>query len=138
MSPTPAAANDAEMPARAIVARVWSQYLKPQKIALSFAVVCAVGVAATTALFAWFLDPSINLLFHMPEDSNTRLLPDAVKLHAMIAVPAIIIVTALLRFAAQRGMTKTLNRIGNTLVGRIQSQLFSRLVHADLGRLQQA
>ncbi|MGN6209623.1 ABC transporter ATP-binding protein [Asticcacaulis sp.] len=129
-----------EMRTSALVARVWSQYLAPQKGLLSFAIACAVLVAVTTTVVVGWLDPAINLLFHAnsADDRITPHLPAWITAHPLVSVPAVIIVFGLLRFAGQRGLTTTLNRVGNQLVGRIQEQLFSRLVRADLGHLQKA
>ena len=129
-----------EMRTSALIARVWSQYLSPQKGLLGFAIACAVLVAVTTTVLVGWLDPAINLLFRInsPSDRITPYLPDWLTAHPLISVPAVIIVFGLLRFAGQRGLTTTLNRVGNQLVGRIQEQLFSRLVRADLGHLQKA
>jgi len=132
--------NATEMRTAALVARVWSQYLAPQKGSLSFAIACAVLVAVTTTVVVGWLDPAINLLFRItsPGDRITPHLPQWIRAHPLVSVPMVIIVFGILRFAGQRGLTTTLNRIGNQLVGRIQEQLFSRLVRADLGHLQKA
>ena len=139
MTDTPST-DATEMRTSALVARVWSQYLAPQKGLLGFAIACAVLVAVTTTVVVGWLDPAINLLFHVnnANDRITSHLPDWIRVHPLISVPAVIIVFGLLRFAGQRGLTTTLNRVGNQLVGRIQEQLFSRLVRADLGHLQKA
>ncbi len=126
------------MPARAVMARVWTQYLRQQKASLTVAVISAVVVALTTAGVAWWLDPAVNLLFKAPPDAATQALPAIIRQHPMLAVPLVIIILAVLRFVGQRGVTTALNQVGNTLVGLIQRQLFARLVHADLGRLQKA
>ena len=137
MAFAPDAQDTTEMPSKALMARVWTDYLRQHKRLLGVALGCAlVVVLAGAALTAW-LNPAVNLLFHSPSDT-TRSLPSWIKTHPMMAIPVIFVITAIIRFAAQRGMTTSINRVGNTLVGRIQQQLFSRLVHADLGRLQQS
>lgn len=125
----------AEMSARALMGRVWTQYLAPQKGLLGFAVICAIVVAATSAAISTWLEPAINLMF----GTTAKIaFPEFVLSHPLLAIPAAMVAATILRFIAQRIMTLILNRVGNGLVGRIQSQLFSRLVHADLGRLQKA
>ena len=127
-----------EMSTKALVARVWSDYLSKQKRRLGVAVFCVVIVAVATSLLGAWLDPAVNLLLRSTAtDKLTQAMPAFIKAHPLIWLPAIFAAATLLRFIGQRGMTTALNRVGNTLVGRIQSQLFSRLVHADLGRLQQ-
>jgi subfamily B ATP-binding cassette protein MsbA len=138
MPPVETDAPAAEMSAKALMARVWAEYLSTQKRRLGVALFCAVVGFATTSFIALWLDPSINLLLHTGVTDNvTKATPAFIKASPLVWIPAVLIAVALIRFIGQRGMTLSLNRIGNSLVGRIQSQLFSRLVHADLGRLQQ-
>ncbi len=128
----------AEMSIKAMIARVWREYLSRYKGLLSLSLLCAGVVTAAAVVVTEGLKPAINLLFHLPEDPFTLSLPEWVKMHPMIAVPVAFVAAAVVRFVAQRILTLSLNQVGNSLVGRIQQQLFSRFVHADLGRLQQA
>ena len=130
-----------DMSTKALMARVWSQYLSPQKALLTFALLSAVVVAITTSFLAWWLGPSIDLLFHAAAtDTSLKLFSAGMrtyfKAHPLVIVPCVIVVVTLIRFGGQRCLTMALNQLGNSLVGKIQGQLFSRLVHADLGRLQ--
>ena len=138
MPPAPAVAAETEMPAKAIISRVWTQYLKQYRSPLFLALICATLVVLTTSLVTGWLAAAVDLLFHAPLNDKTRWLPQVVRTHPLVFVPGVIVVATLIRFAAQRGLTVSLNNIGNHMVGRIQAQLFSRLVHADLGRLQKA
>jgi subfamily B ATP-binding cassette protein MsbA len=133
----PASEPSAELSRAALIARVWRDYLSSQKTRLGVAVACAVAVSATTSLLVGGLNPAVNLLLHIPMKDAARL-PSWLREHPLTVIPLIFVFVALLRFVAQRGLTLSLNAVGNILVGRIQSQLFSRLVHADLGRLQNA
>jgi subfamily B ATP-binding cassette protein MsbA len=126
----------ADLSRASLIARVWRDYLSPQKTRLGVAIACAVAVSATTSLLVGGLNPAVNLLLHIPTTGIS--LPPWLTAHPLTAIPLIFVAMALLRFVAQRGLTLSLNHVGNTLVGKIQSQLFSRLVHADLGRLQKA
>ena len=139
MTDTPTTAAT-EMRTSALIARVWSQYLSPQKGLLITALFSTVIVALTTTVLGVWLSPAIKLLFNENPvgDKIIPNLPEALRAQPLLFVPLVIIVTGLFRFAGQRGLTTTLNRIGNTLVGNIQAQLFSRLVRADLGHLQKA
>jgi len=128
-----------DMPTKAVVARLWTDYLSKQKTRLTVALVSAIVVAATTFVLGVWLDPAINLLLNTKVvDGITSATPAFIKTQPLLFVPLVLVVVSFIRFVGQRGVTTSLNRIGNTLVGRIQSQLFSRFVHADLGRLQQA
>ena len=121
----------------ALLVRVWRDYLSPQKARFGVALICAVVVAATTSLLLGGLNPAVSLLLHVPAPDAVRL-PGWLTAHPVTIIPLFFIAAALARFVAQRGLTLSLNHVGNTLVGKIQSQLFSRLVHADLGRLQKS
>ncbi len=137
--PTDIETPAAEMSTQALIGRVWADYLSKQKRRLGTAIACAVFVALTTSVLVGWLDPAINLLLHITaSDKVTAATPAWVRARPLLWVPLVFVLASLVRFAAQRGLTLSLNRVGNTLVGRIQAQLFSRLVHADLGRLQQA
>ncbi len=138
MPPVETHSPAAEMSAKTLMARVWAEYLAPQKSLLTVAVACAVVVAITTTVLVDWIQPAIELLFRQPLEATYRGLPAWVVNHPMIVVPSVFAVAALVRFGGQRGLAVSLNRIGNRLAGRIQAQLFSRLVHADLGRLQKA
>ena len=138
MPSSPTVPAETEISARAVISRVWTQYLRDYKAAFAVALVCVLVVVVTMSAVTGWIAPAINLLFHAPPDKTTQFLPPFVIAHPMLTVPTFIIIATLLRFAAQRGMTVSLNNIGNHMVGRIQEQLFSRLVRADLGRLQQA
>ncbi len=127
-----------EMSTGALIARVWADYLSKQKRRLGTAVICAIIGGLTTSFLGLWLDPAINLLLPAGAiDKATAATPAFVRAWPMLWVPVVFVAISLIRFGGQRGLTLSLNRIGNSLVGRIQSQLFSRLVHADLGRLQQ-
>ena len=138
MPPVPVASAEPEMPAKAVISRVWTHYLKQYQAGLAVALASAAVVVLTTSLVTGWLASAINLLFHAPLDQSTRWLPVVVRAHPLIFVPGVIAAATIIRFFAQRRLTVSLNKIGNQMVGRIQSQLFSRLVQADLGRLQQA
>lgn len=133
----------AEMPVKAIVRRIWSQYLASQKRLLGFALLCAVVVALATTLFGVLMASAVDLLFRTAAAGKSLdFLPAEVAAtiiaNPMLLIPLIIIGAVVVRFAGQRGLTVSLNTIGNRLVGNIQRDLFSRLVHADLGRLQKS
>ena len=138
MPAVPNVPAETEMPAKAVISRVWSNYLREHRPAFYLALVCAFLVVLTTTIVTGWLRPATDLLFHAKPDTTPTWLPQAFHTHPLFLVPAVIVVAALVRFVAQRVLTISINTIGNHMVGRIQSQLFSRLIHADLGRLQQA
>ena len=128
---------------KAVAGRIWSQYLASQKRLLGFALACAVVVALATGLFGLLMGAAVDLLFRTASAGDAlKGFPASITApiiaNPLVMVPAIIIAAVTVRFAGQRGLTVSLNTVGNRLVGNIQRDLFSRLVHADLGRLQKA
>jgi subfamily B ATP-binding cassette protein MsbA len=122
---------------RSLMKRVFVRYLLPQKLRLIFAIVCALGVAVMSALSAWWLDPAVELLFN-PLGQKAKALPALLGEHPLLYVPLVLIVLSAFRFVFQRGLVTTINRVGHQLVGRVQSELFNNMVHADLGQLMKA
>src|SRR5581483_8339529 len=55
---------------------------------------------------------------------------------ALLLYPAAIIAAALVRGGAQILQSWTVNRVGHRIVGRIQVQLFGRIIRSDLARLR--
>jgi subfamily B ATP-binding cassette protein MsbA len=119
MTPRETAASE-----RAVAVRLFRTYLAPQWPGLALALACAALVAAASYAFANLLEPAVNdVLVAADRDS-------------LLLVPLGIVAAALVRGAAQVGQSTIVNRIGHGLVGRIQTQMFGRLVRADLARLR--
>ena len=106
----------ADMSSRALIARVWREYLRPRWRGLAVALVCAGLIAAVNTRLLQMIQPAFD-------DIVTNRNPGAV-----IAIPLTIVVLALGRAALQIGQSTLINRIGNGLVGAVQVQLFGKLV----------
>ena len=119
-------ASAAQATNKALAGRILKTYLAPRWKGLSVSVLCAVIVAALSALLIQILDPAINQLMvqHKPG--------------AMIMIPLTIAALALGRGIAQITQASLVNRIGNGIVGDVQVQLFGKLIRADLARLRTA
>jgi len=118
-SPAPPELSD-----RAVVLRLFRAYLAPRWRLLAAALVCAALVALASAAFAKLLEPAFNevLVESDPE--------------SLVAVPLGIVAVAVIRGLAQAAQSTLVNRVGHGLVGRLQVELFGRLVRADLARLR--
>lgn len=108
---------------RAAVGRLWREYLKPQSLPLSFAVLLMFVIAATTAALAYLLDPAIKYLFL---DKDPRLL---------YVIPAVVVAVAVVKALATYGEGNIMATIGQKLVANLQLRLFRTMVYADLARL---
>jgi len=113
-----------ELPARALVGRVWRVYMAPRWKGWLTALVAAIAVAVLSAELIRVLEPAVNDLMvnHKPG--------------ALVALPLTIAAYAIARAISQVVQATLVNRIGNAVVGDIQVQLFGKLVRADLSHLR--
>ncbi|HRD45581.1 MAG TPA: ABC transporter ATP-binding protein [Caulobacter sp.] len=113
-----------ELSSRALMARVWREYLRPQWPGLVVALVCAALIAAVNTKLLQMIRPAID-------DLVTARNPSLLWI-----IPGTIIALALARTLLQVLQSTLINRIGNGVVGAVQVQLFGRLIRADLARLK--
>jgi subfamily B ATP-binding cassette protein MsbA len=111
---------------RALMARLYGDYLKPRRAQLLIALLCAVLVAVLSVTLAQLLDPVVKRIFIQKR-------PDS-----LVLIPLVIVLVVTLRGLAQVAQLSLANRIGNRVVGDIQKQIFSTLIRADLARLRAA
>jgi ATP-binding cassette, subfamily B, bacterial MsbA len=115
-----------ESPARALLARVARTYMAPHWRGLLVSALCAAGVAVTIFYLTRILEPAVDALL---VDHDPR---------ALWLFPLIIAGLGLARGVFLAIQLRIVNRIGHSVVGEMQLDLFSRLVNADLYRLQGA
>lgn len=132
-------ASRPEGPRRALplIQRIWRDYLMAHKAALAGAVLGALIVGVTTAGLGWLLKPGVELLFGESQATSASPVPAFVAAQPLIMVPLALILVTLMRLCGQLLQVTLINRVGHTLVGQIQTQLFSRMLHADLATLRQ-
>jgi subfamily B ATP-binding cassette protein MsbA len=111
---------------RALAARIWRDYLKPRWKLLAVALLGAAFVAALSGGLAYVLQPAVDQLITHPQ-------PDA-----LVRIPLLIVLIALMRGLFQVLQTTSINRIGNGVVGDMQVRLFGKLLRSDLARLRGA
>ena len=111
-------------PNRSLAIRVVRTYLAPRWRGLTVSMLAAVAVAVLSAELIRILEPAINdlLVNHKPG--------------TLMTIPLMIAAMALGRGIAQVIQASVVNDIGNGIVGQVQSQLFGKLVRADLARLR--
>ena len=119
-----AAAAEPELSERAAALRLFRTYLQPRWPSLALAMACAAVVALSSAAFVKLLEPAFNEVLIASEAES------------LLAVPLAIVGVALIRGLAQVGQAKLVNRVGHGVVGRLQVELFGRLLRADLARLR--
>jgi subfamily B ATP-binding cassette protein MsbA len=107
-----------------LIRRMAKAYVFPQAKTIGFAMVLMLISAAMTGIMAKLMEPIIDKVFSDKEAS--MLMP--------VAFGVLVVFT--LRGAANYGQTVLMNMVGQRIVSRLQQDLFSHLVYADLSFLQ--
>jgi len=118
--------SDLQPSNRALMGRMWREFLKPRWRGLAISVVSAAIVAVLSVKLAKIIEPAIDQLITHP------------RAGAIWAIPLTIAGLALARGVFQVIQASVINRIGNGVVGDMQVRLFGRLVRSDLQRLRGA
>src|SRR3712207_5480697 len=118
------ASPESQVPDRAVALRLFRTYLQPRWPTLALAVLCAALVAAANGAFAKLLEPAANEVLIAADPGS------------LLLIPLGLIAVAVIRGLAQVGQATLVNRVGHTVVGRMQVELFGHLVRADLARLR--
>ncbi|MCV0415810.1 MAG: ABC transporter ATP-binding protein/permease [Brevundimonas sp.] len=125
------------LPLRALLGRIWRDYLSRNKLALVTAMICAGLAGALSAVLLGLLEPAVNGLF-VPGGGPVRLF-NMVSLNdaqALVWIPVTIVAVAMVRTFASAGQSALINRLGHGIVGDIQVRLFAAMIRADLARLR--
>jgi subfamily B ATP-binding cassette protein MsbA len=112
--------------ARAIVARIWRDYLARRWLPFGLGIFFSIVVAATNGVLVWLLDPAVR---HIVKGADLRLI---------LAVPLAIVVVGLIRGGAAIGQAVFVNQTGHGFVGDMQLSLFSNFIRSDMTRLRGA
>lgn len=134
---SPEPVSPLKQPLNPLVKRIWRDYLSHHKSAFFSSLALAAFAGGLTAALLRFLEPSIDLLFTQHEGLVSFL--GLFKVHhstLIFLVPAVIVALSVMRSLAMAGQAALVNRLGHGIVGDIQKQLFSRMIHADLSRLR--
>ena len=105
----------------AVIRRILAENGRDYAWHYSFAAVCLVAIAATTAFTAWIMRDVINEIFY-------RQRGDLVLLICLAIMAAFVI-----RGVATYGQAVTLAKVGNNLVARYQRRLFDHLMKLGVG-----
>ena len=134
---SPEPVSPLKQPLNPLVKRIWRDYLSHHKSAFFSSLGLAAFAGGLTAALLRFLEPSIDLLFTQHEGLVSFL--GLFKVHhstLIFLVPAVIVALSVMRSLAMACQAALVNRLGHGIVGDIQKQLFSRMIHADLSRLR--
>ena len=107
-----------------VAARIAARYLAPRWKAFGASLICAAVFAGLSGLLLAILQPAVNDLVVRPKPG------------ALLTIPLAIVALAIGRGVAGAVQGVLVNRVGNGIVGDVQSELFGKLVRADLARLR--
>jgi subfamily B ATP-binding cassette protein MsbA len=111
---------------RALAARIWREYLRPRRGTLAMAMLSAAIIAVLSSCLPLITPLAVDRLITHPEPG------------ALAWIPLVIILIAVVRGLFQVLQTRSINEIGNGVVGDMQVRLFGKLVRSDLARLRGA
>ncbi len=111
-------------PTRKLARRIWRDYVRHHLGAILLAVVCMVIVAAAAGGQARLIEPALDRVLVTGDEQLVWLIP-----LAFLAI-------SIIKGFGSYGQTVLMNRVGLRVVTTLQSQMFERIVGADLAFLQ--
>lgn len=96
------------------------QYLRPYRLRLVAAFVCALLVAGLSGTYAWLVRPVLDGLFISRDEG------------LLVVLPLAILGVAVLKGLFNYGQNYLMNYIGNQVIADIREQLFLKLVHLPI------
>lgn len=103
-----------------LIKRIWREYLSAHVPKLRLALICMVAAALMSAVFSLMIEPIIDQVFN--EGNRSAAVPIAV----------IIFLIFTLRGLTSYGHTVVINSIGQSIVAKIQTDLFSKFIRQDM------
>lgn len=110
-------------PTRRLAGRIWRDYVRHHKAAIGLAIVCMVIVAAAAGGQARLIEPALDKVLVTGDERLVWVIP-----LAFLAI-------SIIKGFGSYGQTVLMNRVGLRVVTTLQSQMFDRIVHADLAFL---
>ena len=104
---------------RALLARLWRDYVARHRQGIALALLCTLGVAGLTALYPVVIQQSFDLFTAGRQD-------------VLWLIPAVIVVVTALKGLAQYGQAVAIQGVVLRVIEAIQNDLFRALTRADL------
>ncbi|MGA9868875.1 MAG: ABC transporter ATP-binding protein [Acetobacteraceae bacterium] len=108
---------------RALLGRLWREYVRGQKGRLFTVLVLTGLMAGTTALYPVVIDHAFDMFTHRDQ-------------RILYQIPALVVLVSSVKAAAQYFQNVEVQRIVLLTIRRLQGRLFSHLSHADLARIE--
>lgn len=103
-----------------LVKRLWSQYLQQHLGKISISVLCMIIVALGAGVQARLIEPALDKVLVSGDIQMVWLLP------------IVFFLTSVIRGLGSYGQTVLMHKVGLRIIATLQSQMFSRVVTADL------
>ena len=110
---------------RSVIGRVMRTYIAPRWRMAVLAVICATLGAGMNGALLWLLKPTVDSILSARGVTS-----------ALFVLPAALAALSIVRGLAFIGQSKLMNRLGQGLVGDIQTDLVGNFVRGDLARLR--
>jgi len=107
-------------PTSAIVGRLYREHIRPYLGQMVLAVVMMALVAATTAAYAWLVQPILDEIFIAKENSK------------LLAITAAVVVVFAVKGLADYTQTVIMARVSMRIVADIRQRVYESLIRADL------
>ena len=112
-----------DAPTRQLAGRIWRDYVRHHKVAILLAIVCMVIVAASAGGQARLIEPALDKVLVTGDERLVWIIP-----LAFLAI-------SIIKGFGSYGQTVLMNRVGLRVVTTLQSEMFDRIVRADLAYL---
>lgn len=106
---------------RSLIRRIMREYLSHYRLTITLACLCMVLAALATAANAYLLQPALDEIF---VGKNREML---------VYIPLAVILVALIGGLATYGHVNLMRHVGQSIIARMQMQLFEHLLRADIG-----
>jgi len=110
----------AQFSTRVLLGRLAREHVRPYIRRLLLAVACMILVAATTATYAWLMEPVLDEIF----DKKNRTM--------LVVLPLAVIAVFFIKGAAGYGQAVLMKYVGQRIIADLQKRLFAHLMDADL------
>jgi subfamily B ATP-binding cassette protein MsbA len=110
-----------ETSAKALIKRLWREYISHHLMKLGFAVACMMVAAATTAANAYLMQPVLDDIFLGKDQAM------------LMIIPLLVVFIAVTNGFANYGQTVFMRFVGQRIIADMQINLFAHLMRADIG-----
>lgn len=120
LEPHPNSIRQTDLSSRVLIQRLWKDYISAHKRKISFALICMVLAALSTAANAWMMQPVLDHIF-LSKDMSM-----------LVWLPFVVLATATVKGLAAYGQSLLMKYVGQRIVTDMQVSLFRHLLGSDV------